>query len=31
MVKKSAKVLDRHELDRPLLIKEKLYSIIAGD
>ena len=31
MAHKSAKVLDRLQLDRPLLIKEKLYSIMAGD
>ena len=31
MAHKSAKVLDRLKLDRPLLIKEKLFSIMAGD
>ena len=31
MINKSAKVLDKHDLDRPLLIKEKLYSIMNDD
>jgi len=31
MINKSAKVLDKHDLDRPMLIKEKLFSIMNGD